>query len=326
MIAPFSLRLTCPRLLLLLSLADDPVYGDVEVQWVREPDLGGEGIVVLAIRRSDSTTDVHVDERLRLPRADYDVAGGVASFRRAPMRPSRFDVDDAGVDLDVGTLLADGRMLRIRIREQLTGPRWSVDMLAPAGVAMTRPAFFPFFWMGEIGFLRWRGGTVDVSIDGEPRRVVRVGMPWKLTRYATAPMTALWNASFEGPAPSDDQPELALLQVERDGRTLTIEHAPPIPDVAELAPGTTVTGQVTARVDGRAQFGGSWSVERIDDSATMCIDIDRPWQPGSRPRLAAAVFGLLRIFRTWPTTYRWRAVVDLSAAPPTVSSAWTRTS
>ncbi len=326
MIAPFSLRLTCPRRLLLLSLADDPVYGDVEVQWVQEPDLGGEGVVVLAIRRADSTTDVHIDERLRLPRSDYDVAGGVASFQRAPMRPSRFDVDDAGVDLDVGTTLADGRMLRIRIRERLTGPRWSVDMLAPAGVSMTRPAFFPFFWMGEIGFLRWRGATVDVSIDGEPRRVVRLGMPWRLTRYATAPMTAQWNANSEGPVTVDDQPELTVLRVERDGRTLTIEHAPPMPDVAELEPGTTVTGQVTAYVDDRAQFGGSWSVQRVDDAANICIDIDRPWQPGSQPRVAAAVFALLRVFRTWPTTYRWQAVVDLSPASPTVTSVWTRTS
>lgn len=325
-IAPFSLRLTCPRRLLLLSLADDPVYSDVEVQWVAEPDLGREGVVVLAIRRADSTTDVHIDERLRLPRSDYDVAGGVASFQQVPMRPSQFDVDDAGVDLDVGTNLADGRMLRIRIRERLSGPRWSVDMLAPAGVSMTRPAFFPFFWMGEIGFLRWRGATVEVSIDGERRRVVRLGMPWRLTRYATAPMTALWNATAEGPVAVDDQPELAVLRVERDGHSLAIEHTPPVPDVAGLEPGTTSTGRVTACVDGRPQFGGSWSVARGHDTATIGIDIDQPWQPGAQPRLAAAVFALLRVFRTWPTTYRWRAVVDLSSPPPTISSAWTRTS
>ena len=110
------------------------MYGDVQVQWVLEPALGGHGVVVLAIRRADSTTDVHVDDRVRLPRADYQVADGVASFQHVPMDPARFDVDDAGVDLDVGTTLAEGRVLRLRIRERLRGPRWSVDMLAPAGV------------------------------------------------------------------------------------------------------------------------------------------------------------------------------------------------
>lgn len=80
MLVPMSLRLTRPRRLMLVSLAHDPVYGDIEVQWVDEPELGGQGIVLLAVRRADGTADVLVDERLRLPRADYDVAAGLASF------------------------------------------------------------------------------------------------------------------------------------------------------------------------------------------------------------------------------------------------------
>ena len=325
MIAPFSLRLTCPRRLLLLSLADDPVYGDVEVQWVHEPDLGGHGVVVLAIRRADSTTDVHVDDRVRLPAADYQVAGGVASFQHVPMSPARFDVDDGGVDLDVGTTLADGRVLRIRIRERLRRPRWSVDMLAPAGVSMTRPAFFPFFWMGEIGFLRWRDATVDVRIDGQPRRVVRLGVPWRLTRYATAPMTALWNENTDGPVAVDDGPELAVLSVQRDGRTLRVEHSPPVPDLNSLTPGDEVGGRVEALVDGQTQFGGTWQAGREQDRVVLGIDIDQPWDPGRQPRIAQAVFGLLRVFRTWPTTYRWRATIDLTQTPPTMRSRWERT-
>jgi hypothetical protein len=49
---------------------------------VDQPDLGGQGLVLFAVHRTDSTTDVMVDERVRLPEADYEVAGGVASFRR----------------------------------------------------------------------------------------------------------------------------------------------------------------------------------------------------------------------------------------------------
>ena len=323
---PFSLRLTSPRRLLLLSLADDPVYADLELQWVDEPDLGGQGLVLLAVHRTDSTTDVMVDERVRLPEADYDVAGGIASFRRVPFEPARFEVDTAGVDLDVGTVLPDGRAVEVTIRERLSRPRWAVDMLAPAGAAMRSPRFFPFFWMGDIGFLRWRGATVDVRVAGEQRTVVRRGLPWRLVRYATSPMTAVWNEAADGPVTVDDSNELLRLTVERAGHCLTIEHDPAFPDVARLQQGAIQSGRVRAGVDGRDQFGGTWRVRRTAEAAEIVIDIDRPWHPGPQPMLARGVFALLAVFRTWPTTYRWQAVVDLVQRPPTMRSAWSRTS
>jgi hypothetical protein len=326
MIVPFTLRLTSPRRLLLLSLADDPVYADLEVQWVDEPALGGAGLVLLAVRRDDSTTDVHVDERVRLPRADYEVAGGISSFRQVRFAPARFVVDERGVDLELGTTLADGRAITIRIRERLTGPRWAVDMLAPAGASMTRPRFFALFWMGEIGFLRWRDATVEVYIDAEQRTVVRRGVPWRLVRYATAPMTAVWNEAGDGPAAFADDDAIGTLAVERGGHVLSVEHDPPFPDVAAMRPGAAQSGRVTACVDGRAQLGGQWWVQRTDDSAEIGLAVDQPWNPGPQPALARAVFTLLRVFRTWPTTYRWRATVDLAPNPPTIRSSWLRTS
>lgn len=266
-IVPFSLRLTSPRRLLLLSVADDPVYADLEVQWVDEPGLRGAGLVLLAVRRCDATTDVQVDERVRLPRADYEVAAGTRSFRRVPFAPARFEVDRGGVDLDLGTTLPDGRAITVRIRERLSGPRWAVDMLAPAGAGMTRPRFFPFFRMGEIGFLRWRGATVEVRVDGTPRRVVRVGVPWRLVCYATAPMTAVWNEAADGPVTDTDDVALTRLAVQRGGQTLSVRHDPAFPDVATMRPGATASGRVSACVNGRAQFGGRWWARRQNESA-----------------------------------------------------------
>jgi hypothetical protein len=324
-IVPFSLRLTSPRRLLLISLADDPVYADLEVQWVEDAGGAGHGMVLLAVRRGESTTDVYVDERVSLPPEDYEIAGGIASFTAVRMNPARFEVDAAGVDLELGTTLADGRSLTMRIRERLRRPRWKVDMLAPAGHGMTQPRFFPFFWMGEIGFLRWRDATVEAAIDGQPRKVVRAGAPWRLTRYATAPMTALWNEAADGPAKTADRAELRALEVQRGGHTLTLEHDPPFPDIAELVPGASVSGRVSACVDGLSQFGGAWWARRVADTVELGIDIDEPWRPGRQPAIACAIFAILRVFRTWPTTYRWRATLDLASATPTIRSGWSRT-
>lgn len=325
MLVPMSLRLTRPRRLMLISLAHDPVYGDIEVQWVDEPELGGQGIVLLAVRRADGTADVLVDERLRLPRADYDVAAGLASFHPARMQPARFVVDERGVDADVATLLPDGRSFHLTVRERLTGARTSVDMLAPAGHSMTQPRFFPFFWMGEIGFVRWRGAQVTVRVDGRSSRVVRVGVPWRLARYATAPMTALWNEAYVGPVPRGDLADLAMLEVRRDGHALTIVHDPPFPDVSAMPPGMRTHGRVTASVDGRAQLGGRYWARRDADVVRAGVDIDQQWDPGPQPAMVAAVFRMLTVFRTWPTTYRWRATIDLGADEPTLSGGWMRT-
>jgi hypothetical protein len=323
-ISPFSLRLTSPRRLLLLSLADDPVYKDLEVQWVHDDERDVSGMVLLAIRLADSRTDVLVDNRLDLPREDYEVAGGISAFEQVRMEPARFQVDSGGVDLELGTTLADGRTLRMRIRERLTRRRWAVNMLAPAGASMQHPRFFPFFWMGEIGFLRWRGATVEVLVDGQQRRVVRLGVPWRLTRYATAPMTALWNESADGPVEIDGQPSLSTLSVTRGGHELSIEHVPPVPDVADLLPGDIRSGRARARVDGRTQIAGSWTVRRFEEAADISIEVDQPWDPGPQPAIARAVFALLKVFRTWPTTYRWQAHIDLRPSPPTIRSGWLR--
>lgn len=323
---PLSLRLTRPRRLLLVSLADDPVYGDIEVQWVDEPELGGQGAVVLAVRRADATADVLVDQRVRLPRADYEVAAGLASFSHVPVHPARFEVDEQGLDVDVGAVLPDGRTFRLTIRERLTGARRSVDMLAPAGHSMTEPRFFPLFWMGEMGFLRWRGAGVIARVDDCPRRMVRVGVPWRLARYATAPMTAVWNEAYAGPLPHGDPGDLARLEARRDGHVLAIVHDPPFPDVSAIAPGARVEGRVTAVVDGRAQLGGRYWASRDADLVRAGIDIDQPWDPGPQPTVVALVFRVLPVFRSWPTTYRWRAMIDLGVPEPTLRSGWSRTS
>lgn len=340
---PFSLRLTSPVRLLLLSLADDETVSDLEVQWVDDPAHGGQGAVLLAVRR-DGTADVHVDQRLTLPRVDYEVGAGTQRFGPAAMDPCRFEVTAAGVQVDLGLTLHDGRDLRLVVHEARTRPPPVVRMLAPAGHTMTRPRAFPFFWMDHIWFLRWRGARVLVEVDGRPRRVVRVGAPYRLVRYATAPMTALWCEEGSGRVPvvpdeagehasragvvtvveTDGSPAVASVEVRRGDATLGVHLDPPVPDLGSLDDGTT-RGRWTAWASGRPQLGGRWEAERRGSSVRLTQTVDEPWRPGPQPVVAALVFRLLAVFRTWPTTYRWSATVDLGRDPPTMTSGWSRT-
>lgn len=341
-LVPFTLRLTAPVRLLLLTLADDPVYRDLEIQWVDSPDVGGAGIVVLAIRR-DGTAEVYSEDRLSVPRADYEVASGLRELRAVPVAPARFAVTRRGVQLEVGLPLVDGRTLQVRVHEARVEPRPLVRMLAPAGHSMTDPTFFPFFWMEDIWFLRWRGAVVDVRVGGRRRRVVRAGAPWRLVRYATAPMTALWCEARDGEVPAvpdepgehplgaavarvtslPDGPALAAVEVRRDGRALTTTFDPPFPSITGLPDGSR-EGRVSAWAAGRAQLGGAWSATRRGDHVSVTLDIDQPWVPGPQPAGARAVFELIPVFRRWPTTYRWDATINLSPRPVTMRSRWRR--
>jgi hypothetical protein len=342
-LVPFTLRLTAPVRLMLLDLADDPVYSGFEVQWVDSPEVGGAGIVLLAVRGEDGRADVLSDESLAVPRADYEIGTGIREFCRVPVSPGRFDITDAGAQVDVGLTLPDGRDLRLHVREARTRPRPLVRMLAPAGHSMTDPRFFPFFWMDDMWFLRWPGASVEVRIAGQRRRVVRAGVPWRLVRYATGPLTALWCEQVSGPVPevSDEAgehrvgsawaqvtrlphtPALSGLEVRRDARRLAITFDPPFPSLTEQPDGV-VEGRVSAWAADRVQFGGTYRGRRSGDDVHLEILVDQPWDPGPQTALASALFRLLTVFRTWPTTYRWSADLDLASDPPRMSSRWSR--
>jgi hypothetical protein len=337
---PFSLRLTPPLRLLLITLADDPVYADLEVQWARDAS-GTEGAVVLAVRRDDGTADVHVQDTLDLSRADYDIGAGLASFASVRFRTAEFVITPRGVQLDVAFRLADGRVLQVVVEEARRGPRPLVRMLAPAGHAMTDPQFFPFFWMHDIWFLSWRGATVRVTVDGQPRRVRRVGAPWQLARYAVHPLTGLLCARHDGAVPEvPDEPgrhplagssvqvvagpALQGITAARGEQSLAITFEPPVPELAAAPRGPT-DGRFTLWAGGRAQLGGSYAISAEPGAARLSLVVDQPWDPGPQPTSARAVFRALAIFRTWPTTYRWDATVRLDDLPAVMTSRWTRT-
>ncbi len=339
-LVPFSLRLTPPLRLLLITLADDSVYADLEVQWARDTS-GNEGAVVLAVRRADGTADVHVQDTLDLAAADYDIGAGLASFTSVHVDSAAFVITPRGVRLDVTLPLADGRVLEVVVEEARRGPRPLVRMLAPAGHAMTDPQFFPFFWMHDIWFLRWRGATVRVTVDGQARRVRRVGAPWQLARYAVHPLTGLLCPRHDGAVPvvPDEPgrhrlagstvqvvagPALQGLTVARGEQSLGITFEPPVPEL-DAAPRGTTDGRFTLWAGGRPQLGGSYAITSGPGAARLALVVDRPWDPGPQPASARAVFRALAVFRTWPTTYRWDATLRLGDRPALMTSRWTRT-
>jgi hypothetical protein len=56
---------------------------------------------------------------------------------------------------------------------------------------------------------------------------------------------------------------------------------------------------------------GKWRVTRQHRELRLEAIPDGGWTPGEAPRMARLLFRAASMFRTWPTTYVWRATLQL---------------
>jgi hypothetical protein len=62
--------------------------------------------------------------------------------------------------------------------------------------------------------------------------------------------------------------------------------------------------------------GGFWTAERRQAVVELVLDILRGWRPTGLPPVMAVVTRLAPVFRSWPTTYRWRERSPWGTSPP----------
>ncbi|MDP3104707.1 MAG: hypothetical protein Q8M95_08870 [Candidatus Methanoperedens sp.] len=95
---------------------------------------------------------------------------------------------------------------------------------------------------------------------------------------------------------------------------------PNLPDLSNCA---SAAGKWSIRITGVLITGGSYLVSHEDDRATVELDVTEQWKPSGLPMSMELFTRIIRMFRTWPTTYRWSGVVEIGVAP-VMSGAWER--
>jgi hypothetical protein len=339
-VVPFTLALAPVERLALLDIRGDASYTGVEPQKLRT--ASGELRTAVRAQRRDGRIDVYCEPGLGSADWSDPVGPDVAGVHEVDMAETAFDITAQGLQLDLRFPLADGREFDLHLHERRTRPPAGFSLLAPFGHGVAHPTVFPFFWLDDFAFVG-RHADARLRIGGQRRRVVRAAAPWRMPRYCAAPMAATWNEERTGPAPvvSADSPQVdgtavtladvdalpAVAAVVAIGgrRRLAIDLDPRLPALERIGPGEIVTGDLSGTVDGAEIFGGTYQADRRGDQVELEVRIDRPWRPTSPPPAVRALFRLLGFFRTWPTTYHWTATVDLSSAPPTMTSRWSRT-
>jgi hypothetical protein len=344
-VVPFSLSMAPIARIALLDFTGDPTYRGLEVQRIADPGGAGEGTVVL-MARTDGTADVYFEPHLQLDRHGYDwVSNGLAGWFPTPMAASHFEITPGGLQLDVRFVLSDGRPFDLRMHERRPAGGRGFTLLAPAGHGSAKPTFLPVFWLPGVRFVRRRGSNIDISIAGEARPLVTAPIPWKLPRYCDAPVLGVWNeqqsqtlavtvpaAVGEHQVPDGTveivdhhgAPGLRALTARCGQRHLAVVHDPPVPRLDAVNDGALLKGRVTVSVDDTELFGGGYRLRRTGDRVDLEIDVTRPWVPRDQSLAGAVMFRVLVFFRTWPTTYRWRASLDLAPEEPVLQSRWER--
>jgi hypothetical protein len=346
LLVPITLELSPIRRLLILDVADDPTYRTLEPQV-----LGGSGggELVLLTYRHDGYVELFVPPGYDVDPSGYDGLGkGVLGIHHAAFELARFEVADDGLRLDLALAAPNGRRFDLRIHEHLAGPRDRFPVLAPVGGAFDAPTFFPLVWLPGMSFVPARGTEVAVRVDGKPRSVPRLPLPvggrrCLMARYdpdvlvchvnpdrVRVPTRVPARVTGGARAPGVDVVEvgggygIAAVRVARGDHSCAALLDPPLPDLRLLPAHTRRCGAFLLQAGHTTELRGRYELTRADDRVALVIDGLGPWRTRLRRPLLALLFRL-PIFRRWPTTYRWQAAVELTAAPEErLTSRWTR--
>jgi hypothetical protein len=337
LVCPFALTVDVIDRMLNFEIADDPRYTGLEVQAFDDPDHGA-GILAFASRRDDGCADVYRQPGLVLDPAMFQVGHGVGVWTESAIDPARLDVTDFGVDAEIGLQDRDGRRIEMAIDDRTRRRRRPAGLLAPFGAAVEQPTTLLLAYMRRFDLVRRGGREPRILIDGRPVRTGSLPAGWlhrrRLIKYAADIVVVRLNEAQDGPVRVVDpgaagevelaqgDRAIAAVTARRGDHEVRLQLTPPLPDLAGLPDASVAAGTWKLSVDDLL-VGGSWSARRSGQRAAVVVDVTRGWKPVGLPPLMRLMTTVVRVFRTWPRTYRWSATISLDPRP-TMTSRWER--
>ena len=352
MYSPFNLKISPMRRLLLIGFEKDhdETYIGLEPQWFDDPTYG-TGLRVIAWRR-DGYVDVYQQPALPTDTNFGVAAKGLADLLVRPMPNARLRISTHGVDVSFAFEDKIGREIKVEITEKSLKPTRPFNILAPVGSSSTNPASLPVFFLHDFYFVRRSHTKVKICIDGRFHRPDTFPLPldWSriyFMRYSGDTLLIDWCNAYTGRlsplrcegAYCEDSDGVSYELVERDGHKaircmsaryghhrVSVEFAPPVPDITCLAEQTNVDGRFT--ITGHESVGeisGIYRVARSGNDIEVRVNPSDGWKARPKTAFLKMMFTVAKIFRNWPKTYQWTAKIRLGGSEPQyMDSSWTR--
>ncbi len=328
--------------LLVANFKGDPEFEGIEPQIFDDP-VNGRGMRVLRYRK-DGMVDVYWQPGVRVDRSTFTVGKGIGDFAEVNIEPADLKITERSVDLHVAFTDAQGRKVELRVHEDTHGRR-GFPMLAPVGADVEKPPRLMLVFMPCIDLVRRSGSLVEGRIGDRILRPASLPiiLSWQrvwFVRYVPMPIIGILNPPMsqpvliELPAPGRVEVEGMTVVVDGDGNVtwisagqepsrVEVDFLPGFPNLPDLPSNGFAAGRWSIRIAGVSITGGSYSASREGDRVVVELDVTEHWKPSGLPFSMELFTRIVRMFRTWPATYRWQGIIKLDQAP-TLSGAWER--
>jgi hypothetical protein len=339
MIVPFRIEVDPMERLLLVNFENDPdeIYVGVEPQ-VFDDAVHGSGHLVIGWRQ-DGRVDVYHQPGLDLTPDRYDITGkGLAHMVERQFAAAIYEVDDFGVQAHYEFTDIHDRAVVIRISERNPRTRKPFGLLAPMGSVAEAPSALPLVLLHDFYFVRRKHTVIEVSIEGRQHRPDELPVPMDFarmlfTRYSPKPLIATLNPAFDGVLePSIVQPFQAEVQVgdcnlmldwkggspaircitRNDGvHPIFVRFHESFPHLRSLADSANVTGEF--EIEGHPSTGriaGRYTVHKANGQTSIVMIPTAGWKPHPTKLSLRFLYTVARVFRRWPATYQWSAILE----------------
>ena len=329
-IFPVRLGIEPMERLLIADFKDDPEYISLEPQMF-DDQINGKGLRVLRYRR-DKRVDVYWQPGVYVDEATFNIGAGLGDFQQTDFKKAVFEIDDRGVHVHVVFRDLSGRTVELLIREN-TSENSRLPFLAPVGNEIEKPKQFFLAYMQGFDFIRKKGTLISAKIGD---RVLKpAGFPLlrnfrrvMFIRYSANPIVGTLNPpmdkSFaaEIPVPGvieaggmkisvDENGGVTAVTSEHRENCVEIEFKPPFPELSCMKNQSSDEGEWIFRISETVITGGKYLLFRDKNIVRINIDVTQHWKPVGLPLSLRLFTSILKFFRTWPSTYRWRGTVDL---------------
>jgi hypothetical protein len=98
---------------------------------------------------------------------------------------------------------------------------------------------------------------------------------------------------------------------------------PGLVSLSQLPDGGAAQGRWSVNIAGASITGGHYRLARVENRVEVELDVTEHWKSQNLPLGMNILTRLMRVFRTWPASYRWLGTVDLGDAPRLLG-AWHR--
>ena len=347
---PFSLSIDDMEHLMLINFEKDPdkYYNTFELQQARD-NTGSKRLLVIAYR-NDGGADVY--HQPGYPLASQESLLNDVNFTVCPLEGARFEVDNERLDLFFAFKDRYGRGIRVKVVEDRKPRKKPFFLLAPIGTLAKLPMSFPVYSLYGMSFAKRSHTEIEILVGEVRHRPDTFPLPLDgarnyFSRYSADTFNVDWNRNFHGQLqpllPGEDNravkgdanfelanngghPEIRRMNATNSKHRLTIDFSPPVPDIACLRDGLEIDGGFMITTDGAAgSVRGVYHVRSRGDDIEMSIHPDKGWIPNEKRLILKLLFQVVKVFKEWPKSYSWNAIINLGSAKyPVMQSSWRR--